>query len=543
MGESEDNTSMAYISDEAEPSGESTPPSPEDSMEEAPLPDGTFKKTGGDINRTLEEKDPHLSKFIELLNHPDSAVYAQGMELFLSLGEVNKYASLLLKGWSVNSESGKLEKDKTKGSSLNSQQAILRLMAAVNGRQIAGLDPSITHPTNLLLTQPGLEVVSKLTTLKSLTVCMNDIEGDLLSRLDKLEKLKLSNCRVNDIASLTGISTLTDLELKECIFPPGQSLTALQNMPRLTSVSFKVDSKMTDLSILSSCEKLTSLSLRGCNEIKGIKVLSSLANLREVDLSHMAYLEGLSPLSGSNVEKIILRHTSVENLDTLVEAAELLELDLSSSSLSNLKGIARYPKLRSLKLPDRNYLEDLTPLAGALSLEELDLNGYDGNDIKVIGYLKNLVKLNLDNTDLTSLEFIRECTALEELSLEDLGPELNMSPLSNLPSLRRLHINKTQEGLDLSRLSGCTSLEELNLTHAERLPSLSLSTLVTLPNLRILNLKFSSAKINIQDLSGSGITHLNLDRAQNVENLESLDDMPNLQKCTLPDRTQWVSST
>ena len=160
----------------------------------------------------------------------------------------------------------------------------------------------------------------------------------------------------------------------------------------------------------------------------------------------------------------------VLNLTDLRLFPNLLFLDITDMKCIGFETLAELTGLRELILI-RTGLEDCSFLSG-MTLKALDLAGNDIADFTPIAKVKGLEELNLSATGLKSLELVMDMdlTTLVAANnpISDLGPISNMSRLSclyiqntNVNSLNALRNLKELEELDIGDLEEEISLEPL----------------------------------------------------------------------------------
>ncbi len=139
---------------------------------------------------------------------------------------------------------------------------------------------------------------------------------------------------------------------------------------------------------------------------------------------------------------------------------ELSYVGREGIKIKNLNGLEYAKNLQKLILRN-NSIEDLEPVSGLLSLRELNLQGNKISDISPLCNLANLKKLNVTDN------FISDISPLSEISLSQLRLRNNkvddISPLSNhteLEGMLCLHYNKI---VDISPISNMAKLKRLCL--------------------------------------------------------------------------------
>jgi len=157
-------------------------------------------------------------------------------------------------------------------------------------------------------------------------------------------------------------------------------------------------------------------------------------------------------------------------LPTLEGYGQLLELDISSTKISKLNGLASAPQLerlyasgcpiktllgieelcalRSLDL-HQTQVTQITEIKEFSKLETLDLSSTKVKDLLSISECINLLQLDLSHSKVRELEPISSLSKLESLSIDNL--ELaDSSIFQHLTSLKKLTIDEEQIDLVLS---------------------------------------------------------------------------------------------
>ncbi len=132
-----------------------------------------------------------------------------------------------------------------------------------------------------------------------------------LTRLPKLQELKLSNLAVQDTAPLSRLSLLTTLELTE-------------------------SSTISAVPFINGMKNLSSLSLRGCTQLRNLNALTTGPRLKQLSLARCTDIIDLSPLG---THKDSLTHLNLSHLGQINEVRmlaslrKLRHLDLSHTKL------------------------------------------------------------------------------------------------------------------------------------------------------------------------------------------------------------------
>ncbi len=149
-----------------------------------------------------------------------------------------------------------------------------------------------------------------------------------------------------------------------------------------------------------------------------------------------------------SLRRLELRAVALRTLSALESAGRLEDVELSSApALADLAplgaAIAAGAPLRRLVLGDAAAVDDLSPLAGATSLEHLDLSGSrvaDLGPVRRLGALRHLGVRGAPVVDLRPLVGLR---SLASLDLRGCAGVVDVGPLLGLTSLRAVALEGT----------------------------------------------------------------------------------------------------
>ncbi len=353
--------------------------------------------------------------------------------------------------------------------------------------------------------------------VKALEITVSAIPA--LNGYDALERLSITlstGVNVEDLSALGCLPALRALSLSsagEHWQPDRATLASLNGLdaPSLTDISV-VNLNLTSADALAACRSLVKVDLGGNAELANISGLSgSVSTLRDVSLKGCTAIDSLEPMSGVNLERLILEDCqNIESLTALSECSAFSELSLKGcQKLMSLAGIAGKPvaaagkeyggyefslagcsalesivglprldeKFKSLRL-DLTSITTLDGIDAAGHITNLSASAMSLHDISHIAVLKNLENVSFsysedlkDATILGQLEKLEivslsSCSALEVLPAIWKSPlrELDVTGCSSLTSLGGLSTSLECLGTWGSRidLSGCTRLESID---------------------------------------------------------------------------------
>ena len=339
-----------------------------------------------------------------------------------------------------------------------------------------------------------------------------------LANLPNLKELELNNTKVSDVSPLATLTNLFTLGLDQTNV---SDISTLANLPNLEWLGLSV-TQVWDVAPLANLPKLKGVSLFGCPlnaaaydthipalQAKGVTVSfdKDAAPVAEppvvappvveptVDLTQPIHIpdaalanairEALELGEGAPITAAAMRELTeldlrlfrlgsftlrehVTSLFGIENATNLkrLEIGVPYSVLVNLGEVPLLPNLGEAlwgvnRVPRRNKLKDISPLANLTQLERLNLDTTDVSDISALARLTNLKELDLDGTNVSDISALAKLTNLEKLYLE--GTDVSdISALARLTNLKELDLSGTDVS-DISPLARLTNLKELDI--------------------------------------------------------------------------------
>ncbi|KAK9275152.1 hypothetical protein L1049_022411 [Liquidambar formosana] len=310
---------------------------------------------------------------------------------------------------------------------------VLDLSGASSLRKVQGRHLNHGNLRQLLLSGclcldelPHLNALEKLEVL-DLSGCsaLTFIQDKSFEHMTRLSRLNLSETKIECLPSLSNLSNLCHLLLKDCVklttLPPLESLSNLEELDlcgarSLIEIQAEFLEDMTNLRILnlsttplvqlpamSNLVKLSQLSLGGCSNLKRVPNLESLTELEVLDLSGTAIGCPPSLNSLSNLRELLLRDcSSLERLPCLESLRHLEVLDLLGAPMKEFPyGISELTRLKELNLP---AMKDSQIDWGKIKFLPENLN-WDQSGISMLNEI--LIESSKPSITLSSTRFFR----------------------------------------------------------------------------------------------------------------------------------------
>ena len=215
---------------------------------------------------------------------------------------------------------------------------------------------------------------------------------------------------------------------------------------------------------------------------------------------------------------------------TVEEMETLRELDAPDRNIHDLTGLQFATNLRWLNLgkPTQagNQVSDLSPLAGLLNLERLNLWANPISDLSPLRGLKNLTILSVGYSQVSDLSPIARLINLNYLDFNHTHVS-DLSPITGLINLKTLYF-PTNNVSDLSPIARLTNLEYLSFGGNNTSDLSPLAGLINLRNIwfnenNVSDLSPFSGLINLRDFRTWGNPISNLSPVAGLTTLERID--------------------
>jgi hypothetical protein len=191
---------------------------------------------------------------------------------------------------------------------------------------------------------------------------------------------------------------------------------------------------------------------------------------------------GVCTIADSALEDAIKRQLRKPSI-SCADMEGLIELDASTTNITNLAGLNKAVNLKTLYLYNNSDLSDISSLSALTALETLNLSGTKVADIKSLTGLNKLTNLNLSYHPLDDISPLSGLTNLSLLFLSITGVT-DISDLSKLTKLTILNLDSNQIS-DISVLANMKALVDLSLRGNQIEDITALSGLTTLKDLHL----------------------------------------------------------
>lgn len=302
-----------------------------------------------------------------------------------------------------------------------------------------------------------IEDMSKIEEINCYPYLLIDIKG--IELCTNLKKLNLAGTQIKDISLLSNLTNIEYINLRRNKI---NNFNYINKLIKLKYLALDYTG-ISDLSDISNLKNLKYLSLNGNNlfneKINNIEVI----NLNKKIISNFKELEYL-----------YLSHNDIKDISFLENIKNLKALDISDNKIQSIESIGYLINSGevNLKVLDlaHNKIESIESLRYFINLEEVDLRFNEFCDIRVLGNLKNLNTIILDDFTVGNKKIVcrdaKHLVNLEKLKILIGGRLKNIDKLYNLKNLERLDLSYNNLK-DINFLNGLKNLKILNLSKNE----------------------------------------------------------------------------
>ena len=275
-------------------------------------------------------------------------------------------------------------------------------------------------------------------------------------RLQHTSRLNLSGNKLEGVAALGGLLSLTSLKLSQNLIRDLSPLHQLTNLRELYLDENRLDS----LSGLEHLRYLRVLYISYNRSLNSLYPLKPLHNLRVLHASSTTSQDAFILAYLNNLESLNMSENLMADLAPLSGLASLSRLYLDANQIVSVSPLKNLKQLDRLSLRD-NDIPDLSPLAGLWRISWLNISGNQLTDIEFLRQSDQLKSIILSNNQVTDLGPLVSHSFLEEI-IADYNPIVDVDHLAKLKQLRSLSIQHCQVKY-FDPLTNCFGLEYIDI--------------------------------------------------------------------------------
>lgn len=294
--------------------------------------------------------------------------------------------------------------------------------------------------------------------ITELTLPDNVSEYDDLIHFTYLQKLVIHDTPLTSCDFLSAMPDLRSLDLSGCMLSP-EDLDAIGALPALTELRLS-NCGLTNITSLSFLTELTALDL-SYNSISDINALSGMKYLLELDLRSNAVssLEALK--HAGKLQVLNISENNIPSLAPLSECTEIERLIADDNHISDIGVVAKMPELATF-CASRNRIFDASALAACTSLTRLELADNQLTAIDMIASMLQLSYLDVSHNLIVAIPTLN----VEESKLSSFYASYNklesVAQLAGLPELTYVNVDYNDNIEDIECLVTCYMLVQVD---------------------------------------------------------------------------------
>ena len=316
-------------------------------------------------------------------------------------------------------------------------------------------------PENWDVSEPDANVLdcnqlSNVKTLELDSLVVNEKSG--INTMTGLQKLTMTQCRVNGFGDCSGMDALERIEM---IGVSGEDFAGIANAP--TEMELRIERSGIEQKAWDSLRtsKIIDMTI-DYTPIESFEFAEGMDGLKELGYY---FDEEYADFSGiQQLEKIYLgtKEIKQEHADMISRLTNIKGIGLNGNILiEDYSGIQKLPQIKEVTIYT-DYDVPMEALGNVPQLEKLYLVKGTVNDISMLGNLKNLKVLDISETEVSDISVLSNMPELEELYIYNTKVS-DISVLRNLKKLKIVEVSFTEIN-DISALSDMPELEELYLS-------------------------------------------------------------------------------
>ena len=289
----------------------------------------------------------------------------------------------------------------------------------------------------------------------------------------RMLSVEYGNEKIHDLSPLVHLEDLQDFSVKSAKASEKKPFDVgpLAQLSKLVNVSFYA-TKITNTQAMSGLKKLRNVGLY-MSAVDSIDFLDGTPEVETLVLYGNEHtFKDYKPLLSLKKLKILNIYMNPQASDELLAPLQALT-SLQTIEMANCRKLTTLDFLKNCKDLKKieakwcDKLTDISALAHMTTLKTVDVSDcpIDMITLLALSNKKDLEELNVEDTGVSSLSFLKGCVSLKRLDLS--GTQVkDLLPLSECGLLENLDISETLVK-DLSPLAECEKLAYLNITDTQ----------------------------------------------------------------------------
>lgn len=272
----------------------------------------------------------------------------------------------------------------------------------------SGLKELTLHDASVML---DLSVIGNMTTLQTLDLSgctLSQSVLEMIGTLPDLTSLNLSNCAVESINALVGLTKLTKLDLSNNTISDITAISAMTELQELHLTNNPIGS----ITYLNNCLKLEKLYVENC----GISKLTSLAG-------------------NTSLSELYASSNQISDISVLADCTALSIIDLCDNEVKDISVLTNFPELTNFKA--NNNQITAVPKFDPESSKLVQFSA-NYNEIEDVSGFANLMYLNyvrVDYNKVQDVSCLKDCFNLIQIDVWD-----NPVDTESIPAMQEIGI-------------------------------------------------------------------------------------------------------
>lgn len=294
--------------------------------------------------------------------------------------------------------------------------------------------------------------------ITELTLPDNVTEYDDLIHFTKLKKLVIQESPLGSCAFLSFMPELVELDLSGCALMP-EDLDLIGALPALSKLRLS-DCGLSNIASLSSLVDLEELDL-SYNSISDINALSGMKYLKQLNLCSNAVSSLESLKHAGKLQVLDISENDVPSLAPLSECSQLEKLTANDNDISDIGVVAKMPELAAF-CASRNRIFDASAVASCPALTRLELANNQLTNIDMIAAMPQLSYLDVSHNLITAIPELN----VQESKLSSFYASYNklesVSHLAGLQELTYVNVDYNDNIENVECLTPCHMLVQVD---------------------------------------------------------------------------------
>ena len=293
--------------------------------------------------------------------------------------------------------------------------------------------------------------------ITELTVPAEAIDLSDLRHLLYLEKLTLTDRKIEDLSFLEGMTRLKSLDLSGCTI--SGDLGVIKTLPALEELTMRGCS-ISSLSFLEGAPALKKLDLSS-NAVGSLSVLSTINTLQSLDLSDNAVAD-LTPLGGlMDLTELDVSENVLTSAAPIRNCLKLATLDVSDNKITEIASLQKLTGLTTFRA-EKNQLTDCAALSGCTELRKLDISHNQLTDITMLSGLTKLTEFDFSYNQCTALPAWSSSAALVTIN-GSYNALSSLEALDKINSLNYVYMDYNAEVSKIAFLADNPNMVQINV--------------------------------------------------------------------------------